>query len=389
MDIGDIEALDIGNGRVEVRATVAGVPLEIRLPADRFDARALGDALVVSTLVPAMRAGSTLRLPASVPVSTTLVQHLPAIQRIYRNWNCTLHEVELDARTETPANDGAQTGLFYAGGIDSSYSMIAHEHEVDVLITVLGFDMAMDEHEMEDNRVRNTAFARAHGKDIVFAESNHRIFLRRLGVSRTFVFGAMLASVALLLRLRRCYVASSHSVGHLRPEGSHPVLDGYYSNGSTEIVHDDVTVSRFGKTRAIAARPDILGNLRVCWDYPNENCGHCLKCLRTMAALKLCGTRGPFPDALSMPMVRQMAARTELDYIVEMAVEADRAGDGPMVRALRSGLRRQDFKEALRHLAYAVTMRKLHRPGGNPQERELAKYDLRPDLDLGRTRSRR
>ena len=273
MDIGDIEALDIGAGRVEVRATVAGVPLEIRLPADRFDARALGDALVVSTLVPAMRAGSTLRLPTSVPVSTTLVQHLPAIQRIYRNWNCTLHEVELDARTETPANDGAQTGLFYAGGIDSSYSMIAHEHEVDVLITVLGFDMTMDEHEMEDNRVRNTAFARAHGKDIVFVESNHRIFLRRLGVSRTFVFGAMLASVALLLRLRRCYVASSHSVGHLRPEGSHPVLDGYYSNGSTEIVHDDVTVSRFGKTRAIAVRPDILGNLRVCWDYPNENCG--------------------------------------------------------------------------------------------------------------------
>ena len=89
-----------------------------------------------------------------------------------------------------------------------------------------------------------------------------------------------------------------------------------------------------------------------------------------------------------MPMVRQMAARTELDYIVEMAVEADRAGDGPMVRALRSGLRRQDFKEALRHLAYAVTMRS-HRPARNPQERELAKYDLRPDLDLGRIRSRR
>lgn len=384
MEVHAVEAAAIGEDLIEVRARAAGALLQVRLPSARFNRRALGDALVLSTLVPAMRAGSTLRLPHDVPVSSRLVAALPAIQRIYCNWNVRLHPVALDATTYEPEGEGAGIALFYAGGVDSSYSLIAHEGELDALVTVLGFDMHMDEEEMAASRARNTAFARSLGKEILFVESNHRGFVRDLGVSRTIVYGAMLASTALLMGFRRCYIASSHSVGYLRPEGSHPTLDPLFSNGTTSIVHDDVTVSRLDKTRTIATRPDVLANLRVCWDRPNDNCGTCQKCLRTMAALRLCGVAGPFPPLDDLGVVRRMASHTELDYVVEMALAAHRQGDVELYRRLRQGLRRQDFGEALRHLAYALTGRKIRRPSRrrNALERELVKYDLRPDLDL-------
>ncbi len=327
MELHSVAAAEDGAGHVAVRASAGDARLEVRLPSSRFNRRALGDALVLSALVPAMRAGSTLRLPRDVPVSSRLVAALPAIQRICCHWNARLQEVALDAAACEAEPAGTGTALFYAGGVDSSYSLIEHEAEVDALVVVFGFDMHMDDDEMARSRARNTAFARSLGKEILFVESNHRVFMRDLGVSRTFVYGAMLASIALLMGFRRCHIASSHSVGHLRPEGSHPMLDPLYSNGTTTIVHDDVTVSRLQKTRAIAGRPDILGNLRVCWDQPDENCGACLKCLRTMAALRLCGATGPFPSLADLASVRRMASHTELDYVVEMAVAAHRQDD--------------------------------------------------------------
>jgi hypothetical protein len=382
MELHSVAAIAAGDGNVEVRASAGDARLEVRLPSRHFNRRALGDALVLSALVPAMRAGGTLRLPRDVPVSTRLIAALPAIQRICRHWHAGLHEVALDAAACDPEVAGSGTALFYAGGVDSSYSLIAHEGEIDTLVSVFGFDMHMSDDEMAASRARNTAFARSLGKEILFVESNHRVFMRDLGVSRTFVYGAMLASIALLMGFRLCHIASSHSVGHLRPEGSHPLLDPLYSNGTTTIVHDDVTVSRLQKTRAIAGRPDILGNLRVCWDQPNDNCGACLKCLRTMAALRLCGAQGPFPPLGDLAGVRRMASHTELDYVVEMAVEAHRQGDRELLRRLRQGLRRQDFREALRYLAYAVTGRKIRRPSRGRDPLGLVKFDLRPDLDL-------
>jgi hypothetical protein len=382
MELHSVAAAEDGAGHVAVRASAGDARLEVRLPSSRFNRRALGDALVLSALVPAMREGGTLRLPPDVPVSSRLVAALPAIQRICCHWNARLQEVALDAAACEAEPAGTGTALFYAGGVDSSYSLIEHEAEVDALVVVFGFDMHMDDDEMARSRARNTAFARSLGKEILFVESNHRVFMRDLGVSRTFVYGAMLASIALLMGFRRCHIASSHSVGHLRPEGSHPMLDPLYSNGTTTIVHDDVTVSRLQKTRAIAGRPEILGNLRVCWDQPDENCGACLKCLRTMAALRLCGATGPFPSLADLASVRRMASHTELDYVVEMAVAAHRQDDRELLRELRRGLRRHDFREALRHLAYAVTGRKIRRPARGRDPLGLVKFDLRPDLDL-------
>lgn len=385
MLVEDVRIEPFDRDRIEVRATCGGRPLYYRLPATRFCPQALGDALVVSVLAPAMLAGTPVRLPGNLPVSSVLAANLDGIQRIWSSWNARLEKVTLEAERYDPAPAvGGGVGLFYAGGVDSSYSLIAHQAEVDALVMIFGFDHAMSEAEAADSLTRNGRFAQLLGKEFVLAETNHSRFVADHGVSRMMVFGATLAAVGLLLGLRRCYIASSHSAVNALPEGSHPVLDPRFSNGATEVVHDDVSVSRLEKTWAIAARPEFLDNLRVCWESPNENCGACGKCLRTMIALRLCGARGPFPPLDDLRRLRRMAAHSDVEYIVSMLVAAHERGDVEVVRELRAGLRRHDWNNALRYFDQALfrgglrRLRRRHRDA----ERMLAKVELRPDLEL-------
>jgi hypothetical protein len=385
MLIEDVRITPIDHDRVEVNATCGGRALYYRLPASRLCSQAIGDALVVSVLAPAMRAGTAVRLPDNVPVSSQLASNLEGIQRIWMSWNAGLKKVPLEAALYEPAPAASgSVGLFYAGGVDSSYSLISHLAEVDALIIAFGFDHTMTATEAAENLERNGRFARLLGKELVPIETSHSQYLRDQGVSRTFVFGATLASIALLLGLRRCYIASSHSAANALPEGSHPVLDHRFSNGTTEIIHDDVSVTRLEKTWAVAEHPDLLDNLRVCWETPNENCGACPKCVRTMTALRLCGAEGPFPPLADLRRIRGMAAHSEVEYVVSMLMAARANGDSEVERELRKGLRSHDWKEALRYLDQAVLRGQLRRfrRGFRDVESNLVKVELRPDLDL-------
>lgn len=385
MLIEDVQIEPIDGDRIEIRATCGGRPLYYRLPASHLCPQSVGDALVVSVLAPAMRAGTPLRLPDSVPVSSQLAANLDGIQRIWMSWNARLKKVPLEASLyePVPATSGG-VGLFYAGGVDSSYSLIAHLAEVDALIIAYGFEHTMSETDAAENLDKNRRFARLLGKELVPIDTNHSRFVFEHGVSRMFVFGATLGSIALLLGLRRCYIASSHSAANALPEGSHPVLDHRYSNGVTEIIHDDVSVTRLEKTRVVAERPDILANLQVCWEEPNENCGACAKCLRTMTALRLCGAGGPFPPLGDLRPIRDMAAHSEVEYAVGMLTAAHEKGDVEVERELRKGLRRQDWNNALRYLDQALFRGRLRRLRRRYRDAEsqLVKVELRPDLDL-------
>jgi hypothetical protein len=384
MLIEDVRIKPIDRDRVEVSAMCAGHSLHYRIPAKGFLRQSVGDALVLSVLAPAMRAGSSLQLPDDVPVSSQLAANLDGIQRVWMSWNADLKKVELNASLYDPAPSHGPVGLFYAGGVDSSFSLLSHLDELDVLIIAFGFDHTLSEAEIAANLDRNTPFARHLGKELIPVETNHSRFVRELGVSRTFVFGATLASIALLLGLRRCYIASSHSAANVIPEGSNPVLDHRFSNGVTEIIHDDISVTRLEKTWAVAGRKDILENLRVCWEFPNENCGACPKCVRTMTALLLCGATGPFPPLGDVRRIGAMAAHSEVEYVVSMLMAAHANGDRETERELRRGLRKHDWNEALRYLDRALLGGRLRRLRRRNRDSEsgLVKVELRPDLDL-------
>jgi hypothetical protein len=384
MLIEDLRIVPLDGNRVEVSATFGGHSLHYRLPASRLCHQAIGDALVVSVLAPAMRTGAAVRLPDAVPVSSALASHLDGIQRIYMSYNPDMKKVRLEAALYEPAPAPGPVGLFYAGGVDSSYSLIAHLDEIDALIIVFGFDHTMAEDEIRESLERNARFAKHLGKELVAVETNHSRFVFNLGISRTFIFGATLAAIGLLLGMRRCYIASSHSAANAIPDGSNIALDYRFSNGATEIIHDDTSVTRFEKTSVIAEHPDFLENLRVCWELPNDNCGACPKCVRTMTALRLCQAEGPFPPMGDVRRIRAMAAHSEVEYVVSMLMEAHARDDTEVERELRKGLRRHDWNEALRYLDQAITGGRLTRfRRARGAEASLIKVKVRPDLDIG------
>jgi len=378
----EIRLTPLDGNRVEVGALFGGHAVRYCVPASHLSRQAIGDALLASVLAPAMRTGTSIHLPDEVPVSSILASELDGIQRVLIGWNRDLKKVRLEARLYEPVSANGPVGLFFAGGVDSSYSLLSHFEEIDALVIVFGFDHSMSVQETRESIERNGRLAERLGKELVVVETNHSRFLADLGVSRTFVYAATLAAIAELLGLRRCYVASSHSCSHLRPNGSHFALDPRFSNGATEIIHDDISVSRLEKTRAVAAHLELLQNLRVCWEYPNHNCGECPKCLRTMTALWLCGAEGPFPP-LGVHRVREMASQSEIEYVMSMLLAARAQGHVEVERELRKGLRRHDWGETLRYLDHALTGGRLLRlRRSRSAEANLVKVNLRPDIDL-------
>ena len=386
MRIEEVGIETIGEGRVELRARCEGQDLFYRVPEHKFCPQAIGDALLLSTLVPAMFHGTKLHIPQDYPVSSTLAGNLAKIQRTCRTWNSRLNPVELEAAYYNPESvkSGTGTGLFYSGGVDSSFSLIDHMDDVDTLIIAYGFDFVLSEDEAAESFERNGYFAERLGKSLVRVDTNHSHFVTQLGVSRTFLFGAMLAAIAQLLGLEVCYIAPSHSAANIRPQGSHPAVDPLFSNGMTKIIHDDVSVSRFAKTAALSKHPDVLANLRVCWEEHNRNCGTCSKCVRTNIALRLSGVAGPFPPLPDVKMIRSVGAGVEAEYLVELIEVAHARGDKDLFRTLKVCLRRHDRKEAVRYLDQAFLggrLQKLYRRISKSDE-GLLKVNLRPDLDL-------
>ena len=89
-------------------------------------------------------------------------------------------------------------------------------------------------------------------------------------------------------------IASSLDIPHLRPHGSHPLLDPNYSSSDLRIRHDGIALSRLEKTRIVAGLDVALRHLRVCNIYKRYqlgklNCGKCRKCVQTMLTLLALG----------------------------------------------------------------------------------------------------
>ena len=383
IEIEDISVVEIDSERVEVSARCLEHVLYFRLPQSRLCHQAIGDALVLAVLAPAMRAGSTIRLPEPYQVSSRLVSQLDAIQDIWRSWNPSLKKVALEAGRYEPKPPADGIGLFHAGGVDSSYSLIKHRDDVQILISAFGYDFNLSDEDMHRIQRKNRNFAEQLGKEFIQFETNFARFVFESGVSRTFVFGAGLACMGMLTGLKRCFIASSHSAANLKPEGSHPVLDHHFSNGITEFVHDEI-VGRLHKTLTIARHPEFLGNLHVCWDQAGENCGVCSKCVRTMMGLRLAGVEGPFPGVLTPKLLQDMASCTEYEYVVELVVAAHAAGDRQSVRSMKKGLRRHDLREAVRYVDMALFGGRIQawRRHRSPEPDDLVLVDLRPDVAL-------
>jgi hypothetical protein len=330
-------------------------PLVIQLATTRGPVANNADTFLAAALLPAMAAGARLR--SEEPVSASLAAGTDRIQTILADWYPGLAHIEVDApiSPDTATANSNGVAAFFSGGVDSFYTALKHQDELDALVFIHGFDIRV---ERTTVRTKCSQLARAAatalGKPLVEVETNVRSFSRRY-VGWGLYHGSALASVALFLagRFRRVYVPGALSYDSYFPHGSHPLLDPLWTTADMELVYDGFEANRYEKTTFVASSSVALRFLRVCNRSPSApgsgpNCGRCEKCLRTMVALRILGVLDDcktFPTRLELDLLPPTLAErdaTSLDLWkqnLRAAEEADR--DTELSRALRVAFRNQ------------------------------------------------
>jgi hypothetical protein len=335
-----------------------------------------GDAFAAAALPFCMYEAEPCRVEG--PLTPALVSNLDEAQRVLLRWYDSFSPVAVtggaptqDARSRSPA-----VACCFSGGVDSWFSLLTQEARITHLLLLRGFDIGLTNDALwRSVRADAEEVARRFGKVLIVCETNLRSVVDkgRAPWGKPFagdfwgrcLHGAALASVALALRttIGELIVPSTYSLDQLKPWGSSPVLDRYWSNGWVSLVHDGAGADRVEKVRAVADHPLALSMLRVCYyDLAQRNCGRCEKCLRTMLALKICGALDsavsfPGRDAMRWRLMRLEILEHQKDWYEALAAAAHRAGDHDAGRLAEIVLGRRF--STYRHLA--LTARRIRR----------------------------
>lgn len=237
-------------------------------------------------------------------VSAELLTSTRRIMDIFHSWSARAGDglaiVDVTAPAAVRLRQGAASGAFFSGGVDSSYTLLKNHRRyppgdsrlIKHLILIHGFDIGLDQGDLFDRACQRAAnVARAFGKQMIPVSTNGKIVVESIDWGY-YAHGPVLASIGLSLGglFHTVFIPATYSLLESRPRGSHAAVDPLWSTESLEFVHDGTEAGRLDKVRTIATSPVILGALRVCWENREGafNCGHCEKCLRTMIDLLVC-----------------------------------------------------------------------------------------------------
>ena len=329
-------------------------------------------AFLLTALVSAGIHGET-RVQLDEPVSPLLAEGAGAALGILSHWyGDPSVAIEAPYRASSPTvPPGRGAGLFFSGGVDSLASLqrnrelipresaeaVTHCINVDWLgpRSVDGLDGELRTSHQPILKYLHRA-AKAADTTFVPVVTNLRC-LENYDFNRDWMrraHGALLCAVghALSGGIQRILIASTNDVPHLRPWGSHPLLDSRFSSEELVVAHDEVHRSRLSKLEAIAEWDAALDSIIVCTDWmtPRDgppNCGRCEKCLRTLASLKGLGVeRGlpTFPEGSLTPDAVRRRARwistdNKFDQWGEIEPMLRSRGEIALAQAVRSNLR--------------------------------------------------
>jgi hypothetical protein len=318
------------------------------------------DALVAAALQPAMVVGEALCVEGSV--SSRLLSSVPTIQDVFESWAPSrFHPVTVvaPARPSNASDSSSGVAAFFTGGVDSFFTVLTHADELDALVFVHGFDIAL---EATAHRQRVAVALRAAadqlGLPLLEVETDVRAFSDDYVDWRDEYHGAALASVALLLAptFRRVYIPASMTYASLAPLGSHPLVDPLWSTEDVELVHDGCEANRLDKLR-ILGRSTVAGEwLRVCAQSHTGayNCGCCEKCLRTSVAIRALGLEDHFRSLPKLDregirdLRRRGVAGSGATWTHSLRALEASGSDPELARAVRAARRRRRRHELAR-----------------------------------------
>jgi hypothetical protein len=324
VQIGALASSPAGAG-AGTRASALVDGSEVWFESTQIPLRAAPEVFGSAFLIPALAGGGRLVLEGTV--CPTWHANVTRLEQILHDWWGTptlAPEVALAAADAAP---GGKTALCFSGGVDSFYSLLKATRRIDLLVTVVGFDIALDDAEriasLERSLREISAAVRIPSIVVRTNLREHPLFQR---VSWERAHGGALAAIGHVLGGDVGHLMVSSSIPYRsRREwwGSHWKIDPLWSSARLELLHFGAELHRLQKVRTLAAEPLVQRHLRVCWENRSSsgNCSRCEKCLFAMLVLAECG---------------QLEHFTVFDADASLAERLDAL---PRVRSLRRGFR--------------------------------------------------
>jgi hypothetical protein len=335
-----ITELRASPGELSFRAQVGGLDKRLFFRSDA-ELTPNADAALAACLMPAMRQGGTLRMED--PISPRLLRNQRDYQGTQRTWSLSqefgeapLRLVEVEAPTRE-AGGRAPTGrvaAFFSGGVDS-YSTVLDNPDLTDLIFVRGVDLLpqVPEHAglVDEVEARLGKAAVDMGLRLHVVETNVRELADPLVRWETY-FACPLIAIGLFFEplFDRVLIAGDLDYRSQDARGCNRLVPRLCSTENVEIAEDGGRLTRMQRTALVADSPVAQESLRVCWENPGGayNCGRCIKCLMTLAALDALGARERFTsfppaldlEALSAAEVYQDASLTLREDLLFTAV---------------------------------------------------------------------
>lgn len=346
-----LRGLDSGEFLLELHAT--GNP---RLSAPTTD-----DWVLRACLFPAMHAGRDIHIHGRI--ARDVLASMAELNVIWHTWRPARYpiisiradEVVDPATVSAAAHD---LHLFaYSGGVDAMATLVRHhmtdlgwrKRAIGAAMLVHGFDIPI-----EDEAAYRLAMQSATrvldplGIPMLQLRTN----LRNIALDWEDACGLSLAAVASCLGSGyRGLVFSSSAQDYLTPVvpwGTNPTTDRHYGSTGFACFTDAGKMKRAEKIALVAAHPEIIRHVRVCWQQAagGGNCGVCEKCLRTILTFHALGLE--VPESLRHP--GSMAALKTIripgdahDFAMRnvLALAAENHIRDPWVRQLHKHLARE------------------------------------------------
>jgi hypothetical protein len=268
------------------------------------------DAFLVAGLLAGMYYGEDIQVRGTV--SPRLAYHLDEYQFLlnFRSPK-VVRPVSIQYERLAPLTvNPTGVGTTFSGGVDSLFTIWKHlpqnqpdpNYQISHGIFICGFDILPGENEYYQRMFRQySKQASRIGIDLIELETNVMGALHQRMILSYF-FGPVIVSAGLVFSglFQRFYVPSSWDYYNLKKasHSSDPLIDGFLSTETLDIIHHGSTHRRVEKVEQIADWDVAQDVLWVCTDHKFKetswNCSRCEKCFRTMIPLYSIGKLDKF-----------------------------------------------------------------------------------------------
>jgi len=298
-------------------------------------------------------------------VSPSLLRNLFEFQAAWSAMRPNLKRVSIFADQEqedSECHSRHRAIMAFSGGVDSCFTAFRHSRAKDerfprnlaAAVMVKGFDIPLNDSEGFARAAdRSRRMLSTLGLELITVSTNYREIIGDWPSSH----GAAIASCLYLFRREffEGLIGQTFTYGELLKitEGVNALTDPLLSSDNFKIVPDGAAFKRADKIRAISECPEILKDLRVCWEgeQKDKNCCNCEKCMRNILTFRALGLGLPpcFEQDISLSQIENLRMgdreRRRVRYESLLPLAEAHGTTGPWTRVLAQRLAAQKKAE--------------------------------------------